>query len=93
MSPWGALVMFVRKKYGSLRMCIDYYQLTKVIINNKYPLPRTNDLFDQLQGAFFFSKINLRSGYHQLKVRECDSPKIVFRTRYGYYVFSVMSFV
>ena len=71
-STWGALVLFVRKTDGSLRMCIDYHQSNNVTIKNKYPLPRIDDLFDQLQGAFCFSKIDLRSGYHQLKVRECD---------------------
>ena len=74
-SPWGAPVLFVRKKDGSLRMYIDYDQLNKITVKNKYPLPRIDDLFDQLQGASYFSKIDLRSGYHQLKVRECESQK------------------
>ena len=73
-------------------MCIDYMQLNKVTIKNKYPLPRIDDLFDQLQGACTFSKINLRSGYHQLKIRATDVPKTVFRTRYGHYEFVVISF-
>ncbi|WMV09242.1 hypothetical protein MTR67_002627 [Solanum verrucosum] len=80
-SPCGAPVLLVKKKNGSLKMCIDYRQLNRVTVKNKYPLPRIDDLFDQLQGASHFSKIDLRSGYHQVKVRECDIPKTVFRTR------------
>ena len=77
-SPWGAPVLFVKKKDGSFRMCIDYRQLNKVTIKNKYPLPRIDDLFDQLQGACTFSKIDLRSGYHQLKIRATAVPKTAF---------------
>ena len=91
-SPWGAPVLFVKKKDGSFRMCIDYRELNKLTVKNRYPLPRINDLFDQLQGSTHYSKIDLRSGYHQLSVQEEDVPKTAFRTRYGHYEFLVMPF-
>ncbi|GJW30635.1 putative reverse transcriptase domain-containing protein [Tanacetum coccineum] len=91
-SPWGAPVLFVKKKDGSFRMCIDYRELNKLTVKNRYPLPRIDDLFDQLQGSQYFSKIDLRSGYHQLRVHEDDIPKTTFRTRYGHFEFTVMPF-
>nr|GEV00196.1 putative reverse transcriptase domain-containing protein [Tanacetum cinerariifolium] len=91
-SPWGAPVLFVKKKDGSFRMCIDYSELNKLTVKNRYPLPRINDLFDQLQGSTVYSRIDLRSGYHQLRVREQDVPITAFRTRYGHYEFQVMPF-
>ncbi|GJS38419.1 putative reverse transcriptase domain-containing protein [Tanacetum coccineum] len=86
-SPWGAPVLFVKKKDGSFRMCIDYWELNKLTVKNRYPLPRIDDLFDQLQGSSDYSKIDLRSGYHLLRVQEEDIPKTAFRTRYGHYEF------
>ena len=91
-SPWGAPVIFVDKKDGSRRMCVDYRALNDVTIKNKYPLPRIEDLFDQMRGAMIFSKIDLRLGYHQLRIRLSDIPKTAFTTRYGLYEFTVMSF-
>ena len=91
-SPWGAPVLFVKKKNGSLRLCIDYRELNKVKIRNQYPLPWIDDLFYQLQGTRVFSKIDLRSGYHPLKIRSEDVPMIAFKTWYGHYEFLVMPF-
>nr|GEY61745.1 putative reverse transcriptase domain-containing protein [Tanacetum cinerariifolium] len=91
-SPWGAPVLLVQKKDGSFRMCIDYRELNKLTVRNRYPLPRIDDFFDQLQGSSVYSKINLRSGYHQLRVREEYIPKTAFRTHYGHYEFQVMLF-
>jgi hypothetical protein len=91
-SPWAAPVLFVEKNDGTTRMCIDYRALNEVTVKNKYPLPRIEDLFDQLRGASVFSKIDLRSGYHQLRIRPSDIPKTAFITKYGLYEFMVMSF-
>ena len=91
-SPWGAPVLFAKKKGKTLRLCIDYRQLNRVTIKNRYPLPRIDDLFDQLRGARVYFKIDLRTGYHQLKVRETDIPRTAFRTRYGHFEFTVMPF-
>jgi hypothetical protein len=91
-TPWGCPALFVKKKDGSLRLFVDYRPLNAVTIKNKYPLPRIDVLFDQLAGAKVFSKINLRSGYHQIKIRPCDILKTAFSTRYGLYEFLVMCF-
>ena len=91
-SPWGAHVIFVKKKDGTQRMCVDYRALNEVTTKNKYPLPRIEDLFDQLKGARVFSKIDLRSGYHQLRIRPSDIAKTAFTTRYGLYEYTVMPF-
>nr|GEW08790.1 putative reverse transcriptase domain-containing protein [Tanacetum cinerariifolium] len=91
-SPWGAPVLFVKKKDGSFRMCIDYRELNKLTVKNQYPLMRIDDMFDQLQGSSVYSKIDLRFGYHKLKIREEDIPITAFRTRYGHFEFQVMPF-
>jgi hypothetical protein len=91
-SPWGCPTLFVKKKHQSLRLCVDYRPLNAVTIKNKYPLPRIDILFDQLIGASVFSKVDLHSGYHQIKIRSEDVPKTVFSTRYGLYEYLVMSF-
>ncbi|GJV83474.1 putative reverse transcriptase domain-containing protein, partial [Tanacetum coccineum] len=91
-SPWGAPVLFVKKKDGSFRMCIDYHELNKLTVKNRYPFPRIDDLFDQLQGSSVYLKIDLQSGYHQLRVRKEDILKTTFRTCYGHYEFQVMPF-
>jgi hypothetical protein len=91
-SPWGCPAIFVKKKDQTLRMCVDYRPLNEVTIKNKYPLPQINILFDQLTGARVFSKIDLRSGYHQIRIRPEDIPKTAFTTRYGLFEYLVMSF-
>jgi hypothetical protein len=84
LSPWGAPILFLKKKNGTLRLCIDFRKLNYVIIKNKYHLPRIDDLFDQLKGARIFSKIDLRSDYHQVRIKEEYISKTTFRTRYGH---------
>ena len=91
-SPWGAPVLFVKKKDGTLRLCIDYRQLNKVTMKNKYPLPRIDDLFDQMRGEKALSKIDLKSGYHHVRIKDEDIHKASFRTRYGNYEFVVVPF-
>ena len=91
-SPWGAPTLFVKNNDGTLRLCIDYRQLNKMTIKNKYPLPMIDDLLNQLRGAKIFSKINLKSGYHQVQIKDEYIQKTTFRTRYGHYEFVVVSF-
>jgi hypothetical protein len=91
-SPYGAPILFVKKKDGTMRMCVDYRALNNVTIKNSYPLPRVDELFDRLQGAKYFSKIDLRSGYHQIRIAPEDVPKTAFRTRYGHFEFLVLPF-
>ena len=91
-SPWGAPVLFTKKKDKTLRQCFDYRQLNRVTIKNRYPLPRIDYLFDQLRGAQVYSRIDLRTSYHQLRVRETDIPTTAFRTRYGNFEFTMMPF-
>jgi hypothetical protein len=91
-SPWGAPVIFIWKKDGSWRLCIEYHQLNKAMIKNQYPFPRIDDLFDQMKGVTVFSKIDLRSGYHQLQIKEDDIPKTAFKMRFGNYEFNILPF-
>ncbi|KAL0534003.1 hypothetical protein IC582_028280 [Cucumis melo] len=91
-SPWGVPILFMKKRDGLMDLYIDYRELNKVTVKNSYPLPRIDDLFDQLQGATIFSMIDLHSGHHQLRIRDNDIPKTAFRSRYGHYEFIVLSF-
>lgn len=91
-SPWGAPLNFIKKKDGSLRLCIDYWELNWATVKNQYPMPWIGDLFDQMKGVVVFSKINLQSGYHQLRIKESDISKTTFWTRFGNYVFTMIPF-
>ena len=91
-SPYGAPVLFAKKKDGKLRMCIDYRALNKLTVKNKYPLPRIDDLFDSLQGAKYFSKLDLNSAYHQVRINPGDTHKTAFQTKFGHYEYTVMPF-
>ena len=90
--PWGAPILLVKKKDGIMMLCVDYLQLNKIIIKNKYPLPKIDDLMDQLRGALVYSKIDLKSGYHQIRVKAEDIQKTAFKTRYDHYEYLVMPF-
>ncbi|MCO5578029.1 hypothetical protein L7F22_031867 [Adiantum nelumboides] len=91
-SPWGARVLFQKKKDGSLRLCIDYHGLNQVTVKNKYPIPRIDELLDRLHGSKIFTKIDLRSGYYQIRIKESNIPRTAFNTRYGHYEFTMMYF-
>jgi len=91
-SPWAAPTIFVKNKDGSLQLCIDYRDLNRATVKNRYPMPRIDDLFDHMKGAVVFSNIDLQSGYHQLRIKEGNIPKTAFRTQFGHYAFVVVPF-